>query len=671
MSEATEPLLRWIPLLPLGVAVYHGVMVGFVRRAGSGRVSLVLSCGALVASLALTCVAYVELIRQSRESRAVVDWVGTWIGTGVGNERFTAEFAFRLDPLTAVLALFVGGFAVTIHFYAARMLWGDRGAPRFFAGLGFFAFSALLFVLAEDLLLLFLGWQGASLGQALLSGYRYDDHAASRGGSVNAVAQRVSDVGFTLGLFLGFAALAPQGLGTLDVASFATRLSEITGAGAEVGLGELSWPRAEFVAACFVVAAFARTAQGPFLLFWNRGMHGRFESLAFVQASIGSLLGFALLLRLAPLWSVATHVAAFTLWIGAATALVAAVLACLQRDLTRALALLLASQLGFAWAALGAQAPTAAFFHALCMAGVHGLLFLCAGRIQDELGGESDLDRMGGLRIRLWHVHLLFGIGLLALAGAPLTAGFFSRNEVLAAVSAADVAGSAVLVRALFVASFCSAFAALYIYFRVFWGESRREPRFGDPLPELDAWSATPLWSLAAFALFGGILGIPQAYGDLAIVGVEESHSLRNWLETQPALVGEPAASALVYGVAGVSTLVFGLAFLLARRFALAPPALGERFDVTFARLRAGIASGRVGELGTELLVARPARWLSARVFDRIDHFVLDRGLLQALPALLGGFSREIVARAHPGRASFALLCIFVGTGAIVLWTLR
>jgi NADH-quinone oxidoreductase subunit L len=664
VSEGTEPLL------PLAAAVYHGVMVGIVRRAGSGRFSLVLSCGALAVSLALTCLAYVRLIRQPLDARLLVDWIGTWIGTGVGNERFTAEFAFRLDPLTAVLALFVGAIALAIHVTAARTLWGDRSAARFFAALGFFTFSALLFVLAEDLVLLFLGWQGASLGQALLSGYRHDEHAASRGSSANAVAQRISDVGFTLGLFLGFAALVPLGLGTLDVAAFGANLAELAGTGIEVGLFGFRLPRTEVVAACFVVAAFARTAQGPFLLLWNRGMHGRPESLALVQASVGSLLGLVLLLRLAPLFAAAPAAMSATLWIGAATALVASMFACLQRDLTRALALLLAGQLGFSWAGVGAHAPVAALFHALDMAAVFGLLFLCAGRLQEELQ-DSNLDRMGGLRIRLWHVHLLFGIGALVLAGAPLTSGFFSRNEVLASVAGADVVGSVALSRSLFAAAFLTAFAVLFVYFRIFSGDSRRAARFGEPQPELDAWGATPLWALAAFAAFGGILGIPQAFGDLAILGVEDSHSLRSWLATQSEFATEEAAAALVYGVAGVSTLVFLLAFLLARRLALEPPALGERFETAFTRLREGAGSSHYSELCTDWLVARPVRWIAARVVDPIDRRVFDQALLRGLPAMLALASREVVARGHPGRATFALLCAFLGAGAIALWSLR
>ena len=278
---------------------------------------------------------------------------------------------------------------------------------------------------------------------------------------------------------------------------------------------------------------------------------------------------------------------------------------------------------------------------------------------------------MGALRIRLWHVHLAFAVGVLTLAGAPLSGGFFSRNEVLASVAAWDSISAAPLARLLFLAAFLNAAAALWVYFRIFWGESRAAPRLGEPQPELDSWAAAPLWALAAFAGLGGILGIPQAFGDLAILGVEDSHSLRSWLAAQPGLGSPEPETRVVLGVAGASIAVFALAFALARRLALAPPTLGAGLKERVGRLRLATGSGRASQWLTDRMAVRPLRFLANRVIEPFDRRVFDAGLVRGLPSLLTWVSQEVVARAQPGRTTFAVLSVLIGTGALVLWSLQ
>ena len=215
VSGTQEELLRMIPLLPLAGATYHGVMLAIVRRPTPRLMTIAVSCGAVLLSFALSCVAFWNLLVLPRGSRVLVDNVYTWIGAGVGSTVISADMAFQLDPLSAVMILVVTGVGSLIHIYSIGYMDDDRrddkGFQRFFCYMNLFTFSMLMLVLSDNLLLMFLGWEGVGLCSYLLIGFWYSDPWNAYCGSKAFIVNRIGDFGFLIGLFLLFWALADTG----------------------------------------------------------------------------------------------------------------------------------------------------------------------------------------------------------------------------------------------------------------------------------------------------------------------------------------------------------------------------------------------------------------------------------------------------------------------------
>ena len=227
VGELTESqLLRWIPLLPLLAAAVHGVLLGVVRRSLPRGVVILLSCGAVIASFVISFVALIELIGIEGE-RVLVDNVFTWIGAG----SFSAEVAFLLDPLSAAMSLTVTGVGSLIHIYSIGYMdedhREDKGFQRFFCFLNLFMFAMLMLVLGDNLLLMFLGWEGVGLCSYLLIGFWYADRFNAYCGSKAFIVNRIGDFGFLVGIFLLFWSLADAGQ------------AAITFRGIEAGLGAI------------------------------------------------------------------------------------------------------------------------------------------------------------------------------------------------------------------------------------------------------------------------------------------------------------------------------------------------------------------------------------------------------------------------------------------------
>ena len=232
VTESSE-LLRWIALLPLLAAVYHGVMLALVRRPTPRPFTIAISCGSVVAAFAVSCLALTELLQLPDGQRLLFDNIATWIGAGVGQQAFSAELSFQLDPLSAVMALVVTGVGSLIHIYSIGYMdddhRDDKGFQRFFCYLNLFTFSMLVLVLADNLVLMFVGWEGVGLCSYLLIGFWYADRWNAYCGSKAFIVNRIGDFGFLLGIFLLFAALADAGSPTVAFNEIAASLSRDRG----------------------------------------------------------------------------------------------------------------------------------------------------------------------------------------------------------------------------------------------------------------------------------------------------------------------------------------------------------------------------------------------------------------------------------------------------------
>ena len=414
-------LIWLIPLLPGLGAVLNGV-VG-VRYFGK-RLSWLVACSTMAVAGLLSIIAFVELL--GTEARLYEVTVATWIppisletATGIGT--FEVPWAFRLDPLSAMMILVVTGIGFLIHVYSiGYMAHESRGAyARFFCYLNLFCFFMLMLVLGSNLLVMFVGWEGVGLSSYLLIGYWYEKKSASDAGKKAFIVNRVGDWGFILGIFLVFFTF-----GTLDLRAVADAAATMPVETAEFGVLSL-------ICLLLFIGAVGKSAQIPLYVWLPDAMEGPTPVSALIHAATMVTAGVYMVGRNAVLFSHAPTVMAIVAVTGLLTALVAASIALVQTDIKRVLAYSTVSQLGYMFLAMGVGAFAAGTFHLMTHAFFKALLFLGSGSVIHAMANDQDMRRMGGMKLYMPVTFVTMVIGALAIAGIPPLSGFFSKDEIL------------------------------------------------------------------------------------------------------------------------------------------------------------------------------------------------------------------------------------------------
>ncbi|MBW2286362.1 MAG: NADH-quinone oxidoreductase subunit L [Deltaproteobacteria bacterium] len=673
-------LLHWIPLAPLFAAVLHGVLLVVVRRTVSEWITVAISCGAITASFVISCAAFARMVRLPDESRLLVDHLYTWIGAGVGSQAFSTELAFQFDPLSAVMTLVVSGVGALIHFYS----WGymkedereDKGFQRFFCYLNLFSFAMLLLVLADNLVLMFLGWEGVGLCSYLLIGFWYSDRNNAYAGSKAFIVNRIGDLGFIVGMLLLFSMLAEAGhptVGFQDIERYFAQIADV-----ELDLpawlpGGPSYRAVNVVGLCFFIGACGKSAQIPLHVWLPDAMAGPTPVSALIHAATMVTAGVYLVCRMSFLYAAAPEASAIIAWTGALTAALGAVLALVQTDIKKVLAYSTMSQLGFMFVAVGCGAYAAAMFHLATHAFMQALLFLAAGSVILAMQHEQNIDAMGGLRRRIPRTHWTFLIGALALSGVLPFAGFFSKDAILVAAYGAEVAGGPWLYRLMLATAGLTALYLFRLYFRVFRGKGRAPRGLRDRMEDPPGSMVVPLYVLSGLAIFAGLAGFPQAWGDLGWVDIEESNSFANFLA--PVLAGserEGLAHEIEYRLTLRAVLAAITGTGLAWWLYLQRPTWPEKIRSSFHRLHhVLVAKFWVDEIYGVLLV-RPLVAIS----DRLLYRGIDAGLIDGL--LVNGVARSIRALAanglryvQSGLIQAYMFLMLVGAVAIVALLMR
>jgi len=489
-------LLRWIIALP-ALGVLFNVFVG--RRA-TGTVKIV-GPGLVAAAFAVAVTAAVRL-HGLGEHAVLRDRVFEWIHAGP----FRADAVLRLDALSAVMTLVVTGVGFLIHVYSVGYMHGDRSVARYFAYLNLFTTAMLILVLAENLLLLFVGWEGVGLCSYLLIGFWYEKPANAAAGKKAFIVNRIGDAGFLLGLFLLVWTLGRHGVWTLDPAAFEQHK-------------ELLRPAALAICLLLFVGATGKSAQLPLYVWLPDAMAGPTPVSALIHAATMVTAGVYMIARLDVLYALAPGALAVVAVIGTLTALFAAVIATAQTDIKKVLAYSTISQLGYMFLGLGVGASGAAIFHLVTHAFFKALLFLGAGSVIHGLGGEQDMRRMGGLRGPMRTTFATMAVGTLAIAGVPPFSGFFSKDEIVWSAFAGPLAQPVLGVLA-FVAAFLTAYYTGRLFFMTFFGAPRGEHHAHESPPVM----TLPLIVLAILALVGGFIPVP------AIVGHVEAEHAPVWM---------------------------------------------------------------------------------------------------------------------------------------------
>ena len=392
---------------------------------------------------------FVALLRLDGHSRSVTETLYSWVPVG----GLDVDIGFLIDPLSVTMILFITGVGTVIHIYATYYMHGDRDYRRFFAYLNLFIFAMVILVLGDNLLLSFLGWEGVGACSYFLISFWFDKRENASAGTKAFITNRVGDFGFMIAIFFTFFAF-----GSLNWQEIFHTLE-----GNEIAASTIS-----VIVLCLMLGAAGKSAQLPLQVWLPNAMAGPTPVSALIHAATMVTAGVYLLVRAGPLlelsWDWVTEV---ILWVGLATAIIAALSAFAQTDIKRVLAYSTISQLGFMFVAIGAGAPVAAIFHMITHAFFKALLFLAAGSVVHSVNGEQDIRKHGGLAKYLPITAPVFLVGWLAIAGVPPFSGFWSKDEILAGVWNHNRLAWALLL----LASAMTAFYMSRLIFKVFFGK--------------------------------------------------------------------------------------------------------------------------------------------------------------------------------------------------------
>jgi NADH-quinone oxidoreductase subunit L len=470
--------------------------------------------------VALLCV--LSLASRPADGRTFVQILFPWIQAG----SLLVPAALQLDPLSSVMALVVTGVGFLIHVYSVGYMSHERAFARYFVYLNLFMFAMLTLVLANNYLLMFVGWEGVGLCSYLLIGFWYEKQSASDAGKKAFVANRIGDFGVLIAMFLVFWTFGS--LSYTEVFAQVPLLRES---------GVLTTGLATAITLLLFLGATGKSAQIPLYVWLPDAMEGPTPVSALIHAATMVTAGVYMVARSSALFLLAPDTMMVVAVIGAVTAIFSATIGICQTDIKRVLAYSTVSQLGYMFLACGVGAFTAAIFHLMTHAFFKALLFLGSGSVIHALSGEQDMRKMGGLKKYVPVTFATMFVATLAIAGIPGLSGFFSKDEILWQ-SFSSSYGSPVLWGIGALAAGITAFYMFRLVFLTFFGESRMDPEVERHAHE-SPWSMTaPLAILAVLSIAGGWIGIPAVLGG--------SNLFEHWL----APVFHPVAAAGAHGAA-------------------------------------------------------------------------------------------------------------------------
>src|SRR5215813_11479246 len=560
-------LLSIIIFAPLAGAAINWLLG---RRVRNERFVATVACGSVAVS---TIVAFYLAFNSHgalRTEEPLFDHIWTWLSVG----NFHADFALAMDRLSGTYALFVTFVGFLIHVFAVGYMHGEAGFYRFFAFLNLFMFAMLTLVLADNFVLMFVGWEGVGLCSYLLIGYYFDRKEAGDAAKKAFITNRIGDWGFVLGIMLTFFVTGSVSFFANPAAGEATQTAlsffknqpvDPFTAGAIVAGGATS------IAVLLFIGAAGKSAQIPLYVWLPDAMAGPTPVSALIHAATMVTAGVYLVSRCSAVFVKAPTAMAVVALIGAATAIFAATIGIAQNDIKKALAYSTISQLGYMFLACGVGAFIAGIFHVMTHAFFKALLFLGSGSVIHGMNNEQDMRRMGGLKKYMPITFSTMAAGWLAISGFPLLSGFFSKDEILWRTWSTGVLpgnwGKALWV----VGAITAVITAVYmtrLMVMTFWGSERFEEAHdghhdgaghghtdsghGDDhghhgRPHESGWlMAAPLVILAMLSIAGGYVGVPEALGG--------SNYFERFLE--PAIAKAGGHSTVVQDVAAPVTVM-------------------------------------------------------------------------------------------------------------------
>jgi NADH-quinone oxidoreductase subunit L len=650
-----ENLNLWmLPLLPLCGAFILGTLG---RKLSRGDVSLI-ACGSVLASF----VAAVAASLLVAEGHAVYQR-GDWFTAGM----LHVGAGLRVDELTAVMLLVITGIGFLIHLYSVGYMAHDEAPARFFAYLNLFVAAMLILVLADNLVLLFVGWEGVGLCSYLLIGFWYTHEPNATAGKKAFIVNRVGDFGFTLAVFGCFALFGSVGFsgmaGTLAGLNPATILTQGVFAG---------WTLVQavtLICLLFLVGVAGKSAQIPLYVWLPDAMAGPTPVSALIHAATMVTAGVYLMCRMSFLFAMSGPALTIVAFVGAATCLFAAIIATAQNDIKKVLAYSTVSQLGYMVMAVGVGAYWAAVLHLVTHACFKALLFLGAGSVIHGMHEDQDLTHMGGLYKRLPQTARAFLIGGIAITGVLPLSGFFSKDTILGLALHTGNKLAPWAPGLLFTLGSIGALGTSFYIWRLctlaFFGEPRTEAAsHAHEAP----WQMTVVtWTLAALSVVTLYLGLPFADGAplqrfLAPVFVQATRT--------PSVLSPPQEEGIPWGGYLIALVLawagFGLAYLMFR-----DPTLKDRLAQRFRGLLTVVRQKFYVDELYDAVIVKPL-WGFARLLWRvIDVVLIDTILVRGSAALMTFVSRYILRPLQTGNAQSYATVMALGAVALLYVLLR
>jgi NADH-quinone oxidoreductase subunit L len=633
--------LDHIYLIPLFPAFGAAMMFFFGRKLQKSTVSAV-CVGAVVVAFVFACFTVLDYSHFSHGTGQPFEKsVYTWLGSGDGGITFvkkdgtTAAFnvdaGFLLDPLSVIWLLFVTGVGMLIHIYSVGYMAHEGGYYRFFGYLNLFMFAMLTLILANNYVLMFVGWEGVGLCSYLLIGFYFHRKSASDAANKAFIVNRIGDAGFILGAFT-----LVWYLGSFQYTAINHALRS--------GAFQIGDPVLTAAALLLFVGACGKSAQLPLYVWLPDAMEGPTPVSALIHAATMVTAGVYMVARSNAIFVLAPNAMKTVAIVGALTAIFAASIGLVQNDIKRVLAYSTVSQLGYMFLALGVGAFAAGVFHVFTHAFFKALLFLGSGSVIHAMSGEQDMKFMGDLRERTPTTFWTMFVGMLAIAGIPGLAGFFSKDEILWQAWSSEGGAYRILWFVGFATALMTAFYMGRLIFLTFFGKPRMSHEVEHHIHESPKSMTVPLVVLAIGSVVAGWLGIPHSLGGSNVFGkflepvfAKEAHVLSAEAPAQLA-AGEkeeektdPMEYALMGLSIGAAIVGLGLAWRAYARAGkdykepiaeTAPPLyralynkwfVDEAYDYAFTGRRK-VGDVRLGVLG----LGEASSWFDSKIIDGV-----------------------------------------------------
>ena len=619
------------------------VIAGLFGRAIGPRPSELVTTTLLFASMVLSWIAFAWVGFGHQDAHVVL---GTFIGSG----DLHAEWALRIDPLTAVMLVVVTTVSAFVHLYSIGYMSEDPGRPRFFSFLSLFTFAMLMLVTADNLVQLFFGWEGVGLASYLLIGFWYHKPEANAAAIKAFIVNRIGDFGFALGIFAVF-----MMVGALD---FGTIFAQAPGlVGKTIYFLGYQMDALALICVLLFIGAMGKSAQFLLHTWLPDAMEGPTPVSALIHAATMVTAGVFMVARLSPLFELAPAALAFVTFIGATTAFFAATVGLVQNDIKRIIAYSTCSQLGYMFVAMGVGAYSVGMFHLFTHASFKALLFLGSGSVITAMHHEQDIRKMGGLRSKLPFTYWTMIIGTLALTGFPLTAGYYSKDAVIEAAYSGRGSVATYGYLLTLISAALTAFYSLRLIFKTFHGEPNEHHAF-------EHARESPLVMLVPLA----VLALGSIVTGFAFDAVFTGHGAEGFFrESLKFAHGAAAEVGAPWFIAVLPTVMMAAGFLVAWQFYIRRPDLPAELARQQSLLYQFLLNKWYFDEIYDFLLVRPALWLGRVLWKGGDERVIDGLGPDGISARVIDITRSVM-RLQTGYLYHYAFAMLIGVAALVTW---